>query len=546
MLVHCQAGMSRSATVVAAYLIKAMQVDPAEAVEMIRAKRPVVDPSETFWYQLGLFYNADGKVSLRDRSTRQFYMERTTTQFMNGKGGAPRTDKMARYPATPTPSQPPTPAGSHGRRKIRCKMCRRQLAVREHMMDHILDQSPASRPRTPSNAGHASPRTSFSFTEQPRRGSVSGIADVINPLTGQPQARSRHGSMSSGAPSPMSTLPEESGSASGLRRKNSLPSPRRKSSLSALSITANAQDEHSGTGKGPLSPVNRTGTPGLKFGSSSSTFTNSSGSGSSGKDSSTSSQPGQIVSPPVVPSPQPLSRNGSAMSPPNEFPMQGPTSSRSFQSPDQLNARLPPQLLALRAAAAGGMNGLASPIGSSPASSPERERDLPAGSFHPSYNRHSAASQSGGGSSTGGQGEESGGAKAAARRMSLLAFTPTEGNNNGERPGASGSSGSGSSASGQGSLDRVRRPSQPGYGGEIATGGPAILVNPKCSGYFVEPLTWMEPFLSKGDISGKITCPNEKCGAKIGNYDWAGVQCGCREWVTPGFCIARNKVDEVW
>jgi len=43
----------------------------------------------------------------------------------------------------------------------------------------------------------------------------------------------------------------------------------------------------------------------------------------------------------------------------------------------------------------------------------------------------------------------------------------------------------------------------------------------------------MEPFLKKGEVSGKIVCPNEKCGAKIGNYDWAGVQCGCKEWVTP-------------
>jgi dual specificity phosphatase 12 len=24
------------------------------------------------------------------------------------------------------------------------------------------------------------------------------------------------------------------------------------------------------------------------------------------------------------------------------------------------------------------------------------------------------------------------------------------------------------------------------------------------------------------------------------------VQCGCKEWVTPGFCISRSKVDEVW
>lgn len=43
----------------------------------------------------------------------------------------------------------------------------------------------------------------------------------------------------------------------------------------------------------------------------------------------------------------------------------------------------------------------------------------------------------------------------------------------------------------------------------------------------------MEPFLKNGNISGKIVCPNEKCGVKIGNFDWAGVQCGCKEWVTP-------------
>ncbi|KAG6850082.1 hypothetical protein H0H93_001215 [Arthromyces matolae] len=72
-----------------------------------------------------------------------------------------------------------------------------------------------------------------------------------------------------------------------------------------------------------------------------------------------------------------------------------------------------------------------------------------------------------------------------------------------------------------------------------------ILMNPKCSGYFVEPMKWMESFLSDGQIAGKIICPNPKCGAKLGNYDWAGVSCGCKEWVTPGFCINRSKVDEI-
>jgi dual specificity phosphatase 12 len=58
---------------------------------------------------------------------------------------------MAKFPSTPTPSQPATPVGGMARRKIRCKMCRRQLATREHMMDHILDQTPmVPRSRTPS------------------------------------------------------------------------------------------------------------------------------------------------------------------------------------------------------------------------------------------------------------------------------------------------------------------------------------------------------------------------------------------------------------
>ena len=77
-------------------------------------------------------------------------------------------------------------------------------------------------------------------------------------------------------------------------------------------------------------------------------------------------------------------------------------------------------------------------------------------------------------------------------------------------------------------------------------------------------MKWMEPFLKGGQLAGKITCPNKKCAAKLGNYDWAGVCCGCKQWVTPvrcmifstlaviylqcdvkGFCISRSKVDEV-
>jgi hypothetical protein len=46
-------------------------------------------------------------------------------------------------------------------------------------------------------------------------------------------------------------------------------------------------------------------------------------------------------------------------------------------------------------------------------------------------------------------------------------------------------------------------------------------------------MKWMEFFLQDGQLAGKIICPNKKCGAKLGNYDWAGVCCNCKEWVVP-------------
>lgn len=72
-----------------------------------------------------------------------------------------------------------------------------------------------------------------------------------------------------------------------------------------------------------------------------------------------------------------------------------------------------------------------------------------------------------------------------------------------------------------------------------------ILINSKCSGYFLEPMEWMQPFLHGGPISGKIACQTASCKAKLGNYNWAGMRCGCGQWVVPGFCVNRSKVDEM-
>ncbi|KGB74935.2 dual specificity phosphatase 12 [Cryptococcus deuterogattii R265] len=473
-LVHCQAGMSRSASIVAAYLMTEFDLDPMEAVAMIRDKRPVIEPSATFWYQLGLFYNTDGKVSLKDRSTRQYYMERTTTQFINGDGTAPSVEKMAKYPASPSPSNPPTPKG-YARRKIRCKMCRRHLAVREHMMDHILDQAPsvpASRPRTPSGASITSQRASFSsnagmrftdvieegvglLTERERRGSQ--VSDVINPLTGLPRALSRRSSAGAGS--------------------NSALSPTATQTLYQRDTANNNNTNNSST----THPTSRRVYP------------------------RNHSEPASTVPPPVL---LPTAHSTTSI------PGPAPLTQRTLQSADQLNARLPPQLLALRMAGMGGGGANAANAANASASNPSLSPAM-TNTSSPVAEKERKDEPS---SST----STNGGAGGAARRMSLLAMTPKD------------------------EKEETKLYEKRTSGGEGMYGPPPILVNPKCSGYFVEPLTWMEPVLSKGQVAGKLVCPNEKCGVKIGNFDWAGVQCGCKEWVTPGFCIHRSKVDEVF
>jgi dual specificity phosphatase 12 len=395
--------------------------------------------------------------------------QRKTDSALDGDGSAPPMDKMAKYPATPTASNPPTPMGGHGRRKIRCKMCRRHLAVREHMMDHILDQSPVSRPRTPSNFALPSPRFSFSAGSNPMANSGSGagaelsggggrrpsiVSDVINPLTGLPGRRSRHDSLSSSGV--LSPPPQpDSAVSNGILQNNDTASlsksqaqARLRSSSDALRITPTTQDK----------------------------FTSS---------------------------PMTMSR---AESP----------DTRQLQTADQLASRLPPHLLALRMAGSG-MTGLSSPMESSPGSSPERETYV-----SPAHTTFPPSSSSSGGAGTGSGANLS-------RRLSVLAMTPAD------QP----RSRRGSALTGGANANDIS--GIPDIGGG---GGPPILVNPKCSGYFVEPLTWMEPVLKNGDISGKLVCPNEKCGVKIGNFDWAGVQCGCKEWVTP-VSLGAEWIDQV-
>jgi dual specificity phosphatase 12 len=66
-----------------------------------------------------------------------------------------------------------------------------------------------------------------------------------------------------------------------------------------------------------------------------------------------------------------------------------------------------------------------------------------------------------------------------------------------------------------------------------------------CPHIFIEALSWMRPTLETEALDGRLTCPNEKCGATVGRFAWQGFKCSCGEWVCPAMSLNRARVDEV-
>ncbi|GAA0149762.1 hypothetical protein Leryth_026857 [Lithospermum erythrorhizon] len=64
---------------------------------------------------------------------------------------------------------------------------------------------------------------------------------------------------------------------------------------------------------------------------------------------------------------------------------------------------------------------------------------------------------------------------------------------------------------------------------------------PECSSIFVEPMKWMEA-LEEGHVEQKLQCIG--CKARLGSFNWSGMQCNCGAWVTPAFQLHKSRLDE--
>ncbi len=68
---------------------------------------------------------------------------------------------------------------------------------------------------------------------------------------------------------------------------------------------------------------------------------------------------------------------------------------------------------------------------------------------------------------------------------------------------------------------------------------------PFCQLFFLQPfdVNWLPIHENQQEIQGRLQCPY--CTSKLGSFDWSGKSCSCGEWVTPAFCLQKDKVDVV-
>ena len=58
LLIHCIAGRSRSVTVLLAYLIYKYKYTVEQAIELVKAKRDIIEPNKNFIRQLNIYYDS--------------------------------------------------------------------------------------------------------------------------------------------------------------------------------------------------------------------------------------------------------------------------------------------------------------------------------------------------------------------------------------------------------------------------------------------------------------------------------------------------------
>ncbi|XP_033321782.1 dual specificity protein phosphatase MPK-4 isoform X2 [Megalopta genalis] len=128
-LVHCYLGVSRSATLVIAYLMKKYRKSYCDTFEIVREKRPMIGPNRGFVAQLKLYEDMDFEIDSTSIRFKMYRLQIAADKVRKAKI-LPQDcmDLVRPDPALATVRPEPT--------VYRCKKCRRIVASASNILPH--------------------------------------------------------------------------------------------------------------------------------------------------------------------------------------------------------------------------------------------------------------------------------------------------------------------------------------------------------------------------------------------------------------------------
>ncbi|KAI8591473.1 protein-tyrosine phosphatase-like protein [Geranomyces variabilis] len=146
-LVHCVAGVSRSAAIIAAYLMKSQNLTRGEALAIVASARPIIAPNSGFMFQLKLYHAMNYTVDrsfpdyrlfrIRALARRKLGVSHVEAEEDAFRYGGVGTDSLATTASTATTEW--VGSGSSAQTLatvIRCRKCRRVLQDGVNVMRH--------------------------------------------------------------------------------------------------------------------------------------------------------------------------------------------------------------------------------------------------------------------------------------------------------------------------------------------------------------------------------------------------------------------------
>jgi dual specificity phosphatase 12 len=124
-LVHCEYGISRSATIVLAYIMKTRKLTLKEAIEHIKDKKPDIRPNDGFIQQLKLWEAMKYQLDERHKSYRAYKLHH-------------QANKMRDTGYMETMELMPDPISCSESSYYSCRKCRRQLFNGSNVLQHEL------------------------------------------------------------------------------------------------------------------------------------------------------------------------------------------------------------------------------------------------------------------------------------------------------------------------------------------------------------------------------------------------------------------------